>query len=506
MRERKLLSQVLVVVCVCCLFAAGQSQFASACSTLVAGKNATKDGAVLLGHNEDNGGTRNTLHWQIPRQKHSADEVVHLKRGGTLPQVEVTYAYTWSENVGIEWSDGGINEFGVALGSNWAGSRVKPEEAEFTDGGIGYMLRHLILQRAKTAREGVEIATQLLAQFGYAHPGRSYQIADPQEGWVLHAIQGKHYVAKRVPDDEVYFVPNVYVIHEVDFEDHENYIVSDGLKEYAIEHGWYNPEEPFDFAEVFADPESLVAKSNTYRQWGAQFLLTGTEPKFLAGEWKLPFSVKPNRKIGVEDVAQILRYHYEDTPLSVNPGYEEGTPHSVGERKICVRSTNTAFIAQLRANMPQEIGCIYWLATGSPCISVFVPWYLGMVALPEQWQLADETPFNTKRPFLEYHFEPTAEKLKFNPQSAYYTFCELEYLLDKNYKDEIGEVQTTWQAMEKRELALQADVEKTALGLFETDKELAMQYVTQYSTGLALEAFSKARMMIEELQTKYMAQ
>ncbi len=102
MRERKLLSQVLVVVCVCCLFVAGQSQFASACSTLVAGKNATKDGAVLLGHNEDNGGTRNTLHWQIPRQKHSADEVVHLKRGGTLPQVEVTYAYTWSENVGIK--------------------------------------------------------------------------------------------------------------------------------------------------------------------------------------------------------------------------------------------------------------------------------------------------------------------------------------------------------------------------------------------------------------------
>ncbi len=59
-----------------------------------------------------------------------------------------------------------------------------------------------------------------------------------------HAIQGKHYVAKRAPDDEVYFVPNVYVIHEVDFEDHENYIASDGLKEYAIEHGWYNPEEP----------------------------------------------------------------------------------------------------------------------------------------------------------------------------------------------------------------------------------------------------------------------
>ena len=506
MRHNKLLLQGFVVaLSVCLLLLAGQVQFASGCSTLIAGKDATKDGAVLLGHNEDNGGTRNTLHWQIPRQTHNADEVVHLKRGGTLPQVEVTYAYTWSENVGIEWSDGGMNEFGVTLGSNWAGSRVQPEEAELTDDGIGYMLRHLILQRAKTAREGVELATQLLAQFGYAHPGRSYQIADPQEGWVLHAIRGKHYVAKRVPDDEVFFVPNVYVIHDVDFEDQENYIVSEGLKEYAIEHGWYNPEDPFDFAEVFADPDSRVAKSNTYRQWGAQFLLTGTAPEFLADEWKLPFSVKPNRKIGVEDVAQILRYHYEDTSLSENPGYEKGTPHSVGERKICVGSTNTAFIAQLRADMPQEIGCIYWLATGSPCTTVFVPWYLGMAALPQEWQVAEETPLNTERPFLEYHFEPTADKLKFNPTSAYYTFCELEYLIDGNYQEEIEEVQQTWQAMEQREFTLQPYVEETALTLFDSDKELAMQYLTQYSTGLSLEALSKARLMIDDLRTTYMA-
>jgi dipeptidase len=476
----------------------------SACSTVLAGKDATKDGSVLLGHNEDNGGVCNTLQWRVPRQYHSKGEVVHLKRGGTLAQVEMTYAYIWSENVGLEWSDGGINEFGVTVGSNWAGSRVQPEDAELTDGGIGYMLRHLILQRAGSAREGVEIATQLVSRFGYAHPGRSYQIADPKEAWVLHVIRGKHFVAERVPDDEVYFVPNVYVIHDVDFDDHENFIVSPGLKEYAIAYGWYEPSDAFDFAKIFADQESLVANSNTYRQRGAQFLLTGKEPVFLEGEWKLPFAVKPNRKIGVEDVAQILRYHYEGSSLSSNEGYLDGSPHGTGERKICVSNTNTSFIAQLRDGMPREIGCIYWLATGSPCTSVYVPWYLGMTTLPEQWHMAKETPFNTQRSFLDYHFEPTEYRLRFNADSAYYTFCALEYLIESNYKEEIGEVQKNWKAMEEREFALQPEIEATMLRLFDTDKELAMEYVTQYSTFVSLEALSKAHVMLNNVQTKYM--
>lgn len=503
-RQQSVLQVVLTCMMICVLWSLS-AELTYGCSTLIAGKDATKDGAVLLGHNEDNGGTRNTLHWQIPRQNHAADAVVHLKRGGTLPQVPVTYGYVWSENVGIEWSDGGVNEFGVALGSNWAGSRVEEEQAELTDGGIGYMLRHLILQRAKTAREGVEVATQLISQFGYAHPGRSYQIADTNEGWILHIIRGKHYVAKRVPDDEVFFVPNVYVIHDVDFEDSDNYVVSEGLKDYAIEHGWYDPETPFDFAEVFARPDGRMANSNVYRQWAAQYLLTGKEPEFLAGEWKLPTTVKPNRKIGVEDVAEILRCHYEDTAHSDNPGYEKGSPHSVGERKICVGSTNTAFIAQLRADMPLEIGCVYWLATGTPCTSAFVPWYLGMLELPQAWQVAEETPLNTKRAFLDYHFDPMPATLQFNPRSAYYAFCELEHIVEMHYQEEIADVQTVWQDFEANALALQPYVEDTALKVYQTDKQLAQTYLTQHSMMLSHEALSTARMLTNTLKSKYMA-
>ncbi len=42
---------------------------------------------------------------------------------------------------------------------------------DITDGGIGYNLRRIVAQRARTAREGVKIAGELLDRFGYVDSG-----------------------------------------------------------------------------------------------------------------------------------------------------------------------------------------------------------------------------------------------------------------------------------------------------------------------------------------------
>jgi len=120
---------------------------------------------------------------------------------------------------------------------------------ELVDGGIAWGLRRIIAERARTAREGVEIAAQLIDTYGYAASGRSYQIVDKDEGWMLQIVYGKHYVAKRVPDDEVAFIPNRYTIHEVDLEDTDNYIASPDLITYAIDRGWYTPAVPGDYSD-----------------------------------------------------------------------------------------------------------------------------------------------------------------------------------------------------------------------------------------------------------------
>ncbi len=79
----------------------------------------------------------------------------------------------------MEVADGFMNEYGVCIGSNFCGSRK--DTLDTSHGGILYDLRLIMAQRAKTAREAVQIAGSLIVQFGYKGSGRSYCISDREE-------------------------------------------------------------------------------------------------------------------------------------------------------------------------------------------------------------------------------------------------------------------------------------------------------------------------------------
>ena len=138
------------------------------CYSIVVGKKASVDGCVIMAHNEDDGLPQIVNHHKIPRKKHSSGETVKLCNGGQLAQVRQTWAYIWSEMPGMLFSDSYLNEWGVSIASDNCPSRE--DKPEITDGGIGYMLRRLIAQRAKTAREGVLLAGKLVERFGYIDP------------------------------------------------------------------------------------------------------------------------------------------------------------------------------------------------------------------------------------------------------------------------------------------------------------------------------------------------
>jgi len=55
-----------------------------------------------------------------------------------------------------------------------------------------------------------------------------------------------------------------------------------------------------------------------------------------------------------------------------------------------------------------------------------------------------------------------------------------------------------WDAMEAEELALQPEIEKTALELFGRDRELALEYLTLYSNALAVRSLETARRLIRD--------
>ncbi|MCD6115575.1 C69 family dipeptidase, partial [bacterium] len=195
---------VLLFVLISLLFVSNLS----ACTTVVAGKKSTKNGAVLFGHNEDDSGRRVVNIWNVPRKQYKHGSVVHLRGGADIPQSDVTWALTWFQVPGLPFSDYYANEWGVNVASDACPSRE--DDPKITDGGIGFMLRRIVAERAKSAREGVEIAGKLLDKFGYVSSGRTLVICDPSEAWILAIVAGKHWVAQRVPDDKAIVLPNVY--------------------------------------------------------------------------------------------------------------------------------------------------------------------------------------------------------------------------------------------------------------------------------------------------------
>ncbi|MCP2620337.1 C69 family dipeptidase [Candidatus Aminicenantes bacterium AC-334-K16] len=482
------------------------------CFAVVVGQKASVDGSVLVGHNEQNGGRRIINYRYVPRLKFPPGTKIKLKNGGSLEEVPETYAFIWQENPGAEFGDSYFNEWGVVIVSDACPSREDAydelvKRGEIREGGIGYLLRRLVAQRARTAREGVKIAGDLIERFGYTSMGRTYVIADPHEAWLLAVVRGRHWIAERCPDDGVVLLPNLYIIgQEADLQDKNNVLSSPGLVDYARRRGWYDPSSgrPFSFKDVFTPPPRKNSFREKYgvdpRQWYAQSLVLGQFID-LPRTSRLPFAVKPKHKLSVQDVMNILRSHGENSPFDQNKNYSQGSPHlNRNPGTIRSKSTQEGAVYQLRSWLPREVGCLVWRTTAAPCTGVFTPWYLGITATPPEFY--KPVPLE-KALSVDHHFNYPEELLLFDEDFAFDVFNELENLVERDYKRAIRIVRQVWAPMEKEQFDLQHQIEAQALALLKQNPAGARKFLTNYTHQQALMALKKAKKLIRELKTKF---
>ncbi len=251
-----------------------------ACTSIMVGKRASIDGSVMTSHTCDSHRTSSQV-VVVPPAKHETgsdralvkrcdDEAGPMARygrvpTGKIPQVAETFGY-------LAPAYAAMNEHQLAIGESTFEGRVELK----SDKGLidCEMLTRLMLERARTAREAIQISGQLLATYGWCDIGEALTIADPNEVWVLEIIGpgkdqvGAVWAAQRVPDDHVCVVANSARIGELNLANADYYMASANVIDVATAHGFWNPQsgQPFRFYEAY-NPDGRTSFASTRREW-----------------------------------------------------------------------------------------------------------------------------------------------------------------------------------------------------------------------------------------------
>ena len=388
---------------------------ADACTNLIAGRKATTDGSVLVTYAADSHNLYGML-THTPAADHapgSIRKVVEWDTGkplGSIPQIAHTYNVV-----------GNINEHQVAIGeSTWGGH----EELVDTTGNsiIDYgSLIQIALERSKTAREAIQVMTDLVEKYGYASSGESFSIADKNEVWVLEMIgkgaeKGAVWIAVRIPDDAISGHANEPRIRKVNYKDKENVIYSKDLFDFARKRGYYKGKDAdFSFADAFYNHDQGSRRGCDGRVWSYFRRFKPAADEYFA--WvnhdsndPMPLYIVPDRKVSVKEMQESMRDHFEGTPYEMTSDVGSGPNHVpyrwrpmeyevdgkkyTHERAIATQQTGWSFVSQSRADLPDPVGGVLWFGTDDTNTSVYMPFYCSMTEIPEQLAEGDVNTFD----------------------------------------------------------------------------------------------------------------
>ena len=461
------------------------------CYTIVVGKKASADGSVIVGHNEDDSGDIIVNLRKIQARDYGAPQRVDLGWGAVYETDGKTNEFLWIETAGQEFADSFVNQYGVLVTSDSCSSKATADDV--TDGGIGYMLRRIVAEKARSAKEAAAIAGELVEKFGYIGSGRTYTIADKNEAWMVQIIKGRHWFAERIPDDEMAVIPNHFTIRATHPEDKANFMGSRDIVDYARNNGWYDETKdgPFDFKKAFARPgrQDLVLDGNVLRHWrGLNF--------FSDKKWEIsnsyPFSFKPAKKVAAESLMAVLRDHYEGTEYDATEGYKKGTPNSTKFRCICTATTINSFIASLNAGLPDPISVSLWLAVGRPDTTAYLPVYYGIEALPPGAGLGSRV--HDYPLFYKQHFDDAEWKAR-RDQLLHTKILRLQKMGETEYARVREMTDRELSPIEKEFIRNKKALESDVAAVYAKDKTEARRKLTAY----VADAFGKISAVYERI-------
>ena len=483
---------------------------AMACTNLLAGKNATIDGSVLISYAADSHTLYGDLQY-LPAADHKPGDMREIrewdtgKHLGNIPEVAHTYAVV-----------GNINEHQVTVAESTFGGRH--ELADTTkDAIIDYgSLIYLALQRSRTAREAIKVMTDLVAKYGYCSEGESFSIGDPNELWVMEMIgkggkeKGAVWVAIRIPDDCISAHANQSRIYRIPLKDKQNCMYSKDVISFARKMGYFSgKDEDFEFSRAYSPADFGTLRGCDARAWSYFNRFKSGMDAYLPfingkkGAEVMPLYVKPDRKLSCRDVQNMMRDHFEGTPFDMtnDPGAKilydvpyrwrpmtfkvDGVEYT-NERAIATQQTGFVLVSQMRSWLPDAIGGIHWFGVDDANTAVFVPMYCCMTSIPKSYAME------------------TADLYNFSTESAFWVNNWVANQAYTRYSFMIKDIRKVQNALEDGYANRQASLEAEALALHKQDPAKAVAMLNDYSNRSAQDATASYLKLAQYLLVKYL--
>ncbi len=415
-----------------------------ACTSIQVGRLATTDGSVITCHTCD-GNYRMWLN-VVPHQTWPTNAKTKIYSGkmhtetstdlrgmiqtGEIPQAGETFRF-------LNTAYPCLNEHGLAIGETTIGGRRELYNPE----GMFMIeeIERIILERTKTARDAIKLAGELVKQYGYGDYGECITIADGKEVWQFEVFgegplqKGGVWAAVRIPDDHVGVSANIPRIAELDLKNPDRYMASENVFQVAQDMGWWDPKsgKPFKFWEAYSGQ-----KPYSVREY---FIFSTLAPslKLDPAAPELPFSIKPDKKLSVQDVLKMYKETYAGTendmtrnllvpkrPMMQRRGAQAPPPPQKPEdlvkspianpwmsrdmimllntlkpeavkptRTIAISGCSYATVLQVRGWLPPSVGAICWFAFDNAAESARIPIFAGTMELPPSFEVCAQHRF-----------------------------------------------------------------------------------------------------------------
>ena len=450
---------------------------ASPCTNVIISRGASQDGSVLVSYAADSHTIYGELYYKPARD---------WKPGSTLQ------IYDWDtykplaaiEQVPHTYQTvGNMNEFQVIITETTWGGRP---ELEDKNGGIDYgSLIYVALQRSRTAREAIDVIVDLANRYGYASEGETFSIADKNEAWIMELVgkgmnirngvntqKGIVWVAMRVPDGAICAHANQARIGKFPLGDPENCVYAPDVISFARRKGYFEGlDEEFSFKKAYCPIDFGMVRGCDARAWSAYNILTDgwfsfydekgnavtrdaySYLDYVMGrdlEADMPLFVFPRKKAGVKEVADVMRDHFEGTPMDMTQDIGAGgnaLPYRwrpmeftvegktyVNERAIATQQTGFWMVGQARNYVPDVVGGILWFGTDDAATSYLTPIYTSVTEVPECFR------------------EGNGDRLHYSPTASFWINNRISNACYKMYNQMAPYVRTRIDAFERDQM------------------------------------------------------